>query len=195
MKDDHANCLINNNNIYGNTNYGLNNTDGATYSRTVDAESNWWGDPTGPYHISNLGGTGNAVSDYVDFVPWMVGEITGETTGMTAELPAITAISVTPTNIDFGTLYPGNVSPATTITVTNIGTVYCDVEARLGTSGGVFEYLELRTEEPYGYASWGISNLQVGLQDTSAHARLHVLTTYEAAGIETNTLIFEATAS
>ena len=68
MKDDHANCLINCNNIYGNTNYGLNNTDGATYTRTVDATNNWWGDASGP---SGAGpGTGDAVSDYVDYSQW-----------------------------------------------------------------------------------------------------------------------------
>ena len=71
MKDDHANCLINCNNIYGNTNYGLNNTDGATYTRTVDATTNWWGDVSGPYHSSsNPDGLGDAVSDYVDYEPW-----------------------------------------------------------------------------------------------------------------------------
>jgi len=76
MKDDHANCLINYNNIYGNTNYGLNNTDGATYDTTVDATYNWWGDCSGPYHYStNTGGLGDEVSDYVDYEPWWCSEI------------------------------------------------------------------------------------------------------------------------
>ena len=68
MKDDHANCLINCNNIYGNTNYGLNNTDGATYTRTVDATNNWWGDASGPSGVGS--GSGDAVSANVDYDPW-----------------------------------------------------------------------------------------------------------------------------
>ena len=38
---------------------------------TIDAENNWWGDATGPYHSTNPGGLGDTVSDYVDFNPWL----------------------------------------------------------------------------------------------------------------------------
>jgi hypothetical protein len=42
-----------------------------TPAQNVDARHNWWGDDTGPYHeAENPGGLGDAVSDYVDFVPW-----------------------------------------------------------------------------------------------------------------------------
>jgi len=78
MKDDSVNCLINNNNIYGNTNYGLNNTDGVTYSTTVNATSNWWGHasgPSGPSGRTNPNdvviGKGDAVSDNVEWDPWL----------------------------------------------------------------------------------------------------------------------------
>lgn len=78
MKDDHANYLVNNNSIYGNTNYGLNNTDGATYERTVDATKNWWGGVAGPQHSTNpynteatAAGSDN-VTDNVDYLPWMI---------------------------------------------------------------------------------------------------------------------------
>jgi hypothetical protein len=38
----------------------------------VDAEYNWWGDSTGPFHPdSNPSGQGDTVSDYVDFEPWL----------------------------------------------------------------------------------------------------------------------------
>ena len=38
----------------------------------VVADSNWWGDATGPYHpIANPSGLGDSVSDYVDFDPWL----------------------------------------------------------------------------------------------------------------------------
>ncbi len=57
------------NDIYGNSNYGIRNLDSTVI---VDAENNWWGDSTGPYHPdSNPGGLGDTVSDYVDFIPWL----------------------------------------------------------------------------------------------------------------------------
>jgi PKD repeat protein len=52
------------NDIYANTNYGVYND---TPNVTVNAQYNWWGSATGPAHSSNPSGTGNAVSDYVDF--------------------------------------------------------------------------------------------------------------------------------
>ncbi len=40
-------------------------------SITFDADGNFWGDPSGPYHPSlNPGGLGDPVSDDVAFVPW-----------------------------------------------------------------------------------------------------------------------------
>ena len=62
--------LIDSNDIYYNIGYGLYNGDG---SQLIDAEYNWWGDPSGPFHPdSNPGGLGDIVSDYVDFVPWLI---------------------------------------------------------------------------------------------------------------------------
>lgn len=56
-----ANCIT------GNTSYGVQN---ASSGVTVNAENNWWGYASGPYHATNPTGLGNAVSDYVDFNPW-----------------------------------------------------------------------------------------------------------------------------
>ena len=53
--------------IRGNGGYGLRNDTGIT----VDARYNWWGSSTGPTHVSNPGGTGDAVSDDVVFDPWL----------------------------------------------------------------------------------------------------------------------------
>jgi len=40
----------------------------------VNAENNWWGHATGPYHpTSNPGGQGGMVSNFVDFDPWATG--------------------------------------------------------------------------------------------------------------------------
>jgi len=61
------------NNIYNNSDYGFYN---GNSSLIVNAENNWWGDASGPYHAtSNPSGLGNAVSDYVDFDPWLSSEV------------------------------------------------------------------------------------------------------------------------
>jgi len=58
------------NNIVGND-YGVVNAGG----ETPDATRNWWGDASGPYHpTTNPGGSGNPVSDDVDFEPWLGSE-------------------------------------------------------------------------------------------------------------------------
>jgi len=39
---------------------------------SLQASNNWWGDISGPYHaVNNPTGTGNAVTDYITFQPWM----------------------------------------------------------------------------------------------------------------------------
>ena len=66
---------INWNNIYGNTEYGVENT---INPAVVDATVNWWGDISGPEHDvewgtypANPGGTGDKVSDNVNYEPWL----------------------------------------------------------------------------------------------------------------------------
>ncbi len=54
------------NNIEG-SGYGFYNGDVVK----VNAENNWWGDASGPTHDDNPGGTGDRVSDNVDFDPWL----------------------------------------------------------------------------------------------------------------------------
>jgi len=72
---DADNIAINNNEIYDNTldtsswwgtpqGYGVWN--GTTTA--VNAEDNWWGNDSGPAGVGP--GTGDAVSDYVDYDPW-----------------------------------------------------------------------------------------------------------------------------
>jgi hypothetical protein len=53
-----------NNDIMSNSIYG------AWANVAVNAEQNWWGSASGPYHSTNPTGTGNAVSDNVLFDPW-----------------------------------------------------------------------------------------------------------------------------
>jgi hypothetical protein len=60
---------ISNSSIAQNTNYGVFNDDSTVI---VNAENNWWGDATGPFHPDhNPGGLGDSVSDYVDFASWL----------------------------------------------------------------------------------------------------------------------------
>jgi hypothetical protein len=54
--------------IRNNSSFGIYNE----LSTTFDARYNYWGTSTGPYHYStNTSGTGNAVSDYINYDPWI----------------------------------------------------------------------------------------------------------------------------
>ncbi len=55
------NSSIHDNGLYGAYNYGPN---------ILNATNNWWGDASGPTHPSNLGGTGDKVSNNVNFSGW-----------------------------------------------------------------------------------------------------------------------------
>ncbi|MBE0430214.1 MAG: right-handed parallel beta-helix repeat-containing protein [Dehalococcoidia bacterium] len=60
------------NNIVGNAALGVFNDGG----QRVDALHNWWGHGTGPFHpTENVTGRGNAVSNNVDFRPWVVADV------------------------------------------------------------------------------------------------------------------------
>ena len=68
--------IINFNEIYGNS-MGV-----ANYCTTdiINAEYNWWGDASGPYHATtNPDGIGDTVTDCVDYEPWIgqSGMVTG----------------------------------------------------------------------------------------------------------------------
>ncbi len=60
--------VIEDNNISGSTSYGLQNEHS---SKVVTAENNWWGNASGPTHATNPSGTGDVVTDRVDFTPWL----------------------------------------------------------------------------------------------------------------------------
>jgi len=71
-----SDVYVNFNNIYVNDGFGVGNF--AQGGGTVDATNNYWGDISGPQHetmwgdyITNPGGTGDSVSDYVNYMPWL----------------------------------------------------------------------------------------------------------------------------
>ena len=57
--------------IFSNSGYGMFNDNSYI---NVNAEHNWWGDATGPYHPTvNPNGLGDTVTDDIDFDPWLLG--------------------------------------------------------------------------------------------------------------------------
>ena len=64
-----ANIRVNYNNIMENIDHGAFNNG----TNTLDARFNWWGNETGPCHsITNPSGTGDNVSDNVEYKPWLI---------------------------------------------------------------------------------------------------------------------------
>ena len=107
---------VNHNNFGGNMGpnvYGLFNEG----SGILDAENNWWGSSTGPTHSSNLGGTGDRVSDRIDFTPWLTNEIVPTTT------TTVTLTSTTTTTVPTVTTSVSTVTSPTTFVVTSTSTV------------------------------------------------------------------------
>lgn len=59
------------NDIYNNGK-GINIVGTPTNNFTLEALENWWGNASGPYHATtNITGTGNEVSDFVNYNPWL----------------------------------------------------------------------------------------------------------------------------
>ncbi|MCC7210605.1 MAG: right-handed parallel beta-helix repeat-containing protein [Candidatus Brocadia sp.] len=63
---NNSNPTVENCSVSGNTSYGVYNN---TSAITLDAENNWWGHSSGPSGVGP--GTGVAVSNYVDYTPWL----------------------------------------------------------------------------------------------------------------------------
>jgi hypothetical protein len=71
-----SNSPINDNEISGNTNYGINNQT----TQLINAINNYWGSDNGPQHstnIYNVGNQGNPVTDSVTYIPWRKTSMTG----------------------------------------------------------------------------------------------------------------------
>ncbi|MCK4613682.1 MAG: right-handed parallel beta-helix repeat-containing protein [Thermoplasmata archaeon] len=61
---------VHHNTIFGNIKYGIDASEND--ENRVDAILNWWGASSGPYHMDdNPGGSGDNITDYIDFHPWL----------------------------------------------------------------------------------------------------------------------------
>jgi hypothetical protein len=127
------------NNIVGNAECGVLNDGGGM----VDATYNWWGDASGPWHLTNLGGRGNAVIGNVDFKPWLEGEVVRETvtnSTVNARAKADTEIVVTGTATVIVARYednPGGPPPTGSSSLSSLK--YIDVHVRNATEGTEIE--------------------------------------------------------
>ena len=140
-----TNVTVNNNCIVGNTD-GLILGAGADSDAALDAESNWWGDPSGP---SGTGpGTGDSVVDpdgKVDFTPFLVAppgggcppepsisigdaSVTEGNSGTTNAMVPVTLSGPTsePVDVNWTTGAGGDTATAGTDYVTSSGTVHWD---------------------------------------------------------------------
>ena len=116
--------------------------------------------------------------------------------GLTADVPDIVAISVDPTAINYGTLYPGQTSSVESITVTNIGTHKVDVDADVSGSVGdlFFDNLQLWTGASWSGRSWPKIVDDLVMEGSKVlYTRLPVPSDYTPSGTETGLLVFTAT--
>tara|TARA_Y100001935_G_scaffold251458_1_gene253415 strand:- start:33912 stop:39212 length:5301 start_codon:yes stop_codon:yes gene_type:complete len=65
-----GNPTVNYSDIYNNSDYGVYNRD-KTF--TIDATNNWWGNDSGPTHSTNPTGTGDEITDNVNYAPFVGG--------------------------------------------------------------------------------------------------------------------------
>ena len=98
-----SNPIVNYCDIDQNTQWGINNVN---KSFTINAENNWWGSNTGPTHSGNPGGTGQPVTDAVDYVPFRTSSaqvpITGDVS-LNGQVQAFDASLILKWIVDSGT--------------------------------------------------------------------------------------------
>jgi len=118
-----TNVTVDANDITGNTTYGVNND--ATGS--LDAESNWWGHSSGPYHATaNPDGEGDNVSDNVDFCPWYL--VPKDNAGTEAtDTFGYSSLNVSPAEVDIGQ----SVTISTIVTNTGGETGSCQMTLKI----------------------------------------------------------------
>ncbi len=177
---------------------GLDSATATTVCAGYSGSTYWWDfwpepfeDAGGVIQLLYTSESNAAGNDMIDANIWIKEVASTGGVSLEVEVPEIVAISVTPSSIDFGTMYPGESSGVTVITIKNVGTEDVDVDASLDPSTGtVFEHLRLNGTEPP--SDWpGLSGLAASASDT-VNARLVIPSNYDPEGEETATLIFEA---
>ena len=103
-------CMMRDNNIYGNSSPAVATDLETPYNSSIDALYNWWGDPSGPYHPTlNPNGLGDAVGDSVYFDPWLTDPVWANPFLPPAKMPQTLALMPP---------YPNPFNPTTTLTFT-----------------------------------------------------------------------------
>jgi uncharacterized repeat protein (TIGR01451 family) len=150
---------ITDNNIHDNY-WGLYVRDYATLSLgdpsvlNVTAEENWWGDASGPHNTAlNPNGTGDEVSDNVDFIPFLVSSGGGVVNNV-----SITKSGPTSANSGNDITY--------TITYKNIGTNYATNVVVTETYPSEVEYVSANPAPDIGDNQWTIGTLATGAEGT-----------------------------
>ncbi len=118
----------------------------------INATYNWWGDASGPTHSSNSDGKGDAVSDNVDFIPFLgsSGEVVNN----------VSIIKSGPTFANSG----DNITY--TITYKNIGTDYATNIIITETYPLEVEYVSADPAPNTGNNQWTIPTLAPGVEGT-----------------------------
>lgn len=119
-----SNPTINFCDFYNITTMAVNNLTPGSF--TIDAEDCWWGSVTGPTHATNPTGTGETVSDGVDFTPWgaslAINPLLGDVS-LNSIIQAYDATLVLLYAIDNGLSYPLTATQQNVGDVTGNGTV------------------------------------------------------------------------
>jgi len=133
---------INYNNLFSNTGYGVLNI----MDSEIDATKNWWGHINGPTHLSNPDGEGDAVSDNVNFIPFL--ESSG---GVVVNNVSITKSGPISANSGDDITY--------TITYKNIGTNYATDVVIVDTYPSEVEFVSANPAPNIGNNQWTIGTL------------------------------------
>jgi len=99
----------NNNNCFINNSIGLSNANSGT---AANFTNNWWGSSTGPNYSGNPGGTGDKISTYVTYSPWL----------HSAPAACGANAGLNPTSVNFGFQQINTTSSIHSVTLTNTGT-------------------------------------------------------------------------
>ncbi len=179
--------------IYDNTGYGLNNATGSQ----VDATYNWWGDPSGPTHASNPGGTGDEVSDNVLFDPWLPRQECACDLGVTksdALDPVIAGTTLTYTLV-ITNAGPGEATAVVLTDTLPVSTTFVSATASQGTGCGESGSVITCTLDTLGVGTEATVTLTVNVYPAArgVHTNTATVAAYETDHAPTSNMVTETT--